>query len=156
MSDPIVIDSRTGKATCRSAGMIVRHKGKILMLDRRKGVLGWACPAGHVEDGEYFFDCLLRELEEETGLKVSGASCVLMADINNACKRGATAHYWEVYECSVDDPTVRLMEPDKHNGIGWFTPDQLLALELEPVWKAIFRRLGIFEKPYDFLASDDR
>ncbi|MEK7654223.1 MAG: NUDIX domain-containing protein [Patescibacteria group bacterium] len=144
MGSDIVISPVSGRLKCKSVGAIVKCDGKILMLDRRKGVFGWACPAGHVEDGESTWKCIQRELMEETGIKIYAGSCVLEADINNACKKGAFAHQWEVHEISVTDPTVKLMEPDKHKGIGWFIPEELLALSLEPVWGAILERVGVF------------
>jgi 8-oxo-dGTP diphosphatase len=53
-------------------GVIVRKEGRLLML-RRANVHGsgtWSTPGGHLEFGETPEACGVREVEEETGLKV--------------------------------------------------------------------------------------
>jgi 8-oxo-dGTP diphosphatase len=53
-------------------GIIVKRGGKILLL-KRKGSHGqgqWALPGGYLEFGESLRQCAVREIKEETGLKV--------------------------------------------------------------------------------------
>jgi len=52
--------------------VMVRDKdtGKVLVQDRKKSWKGLSFPGGHVEDGESFYDCAVREIKEETGLHV--------------------------------------------------------------------------------------
>ena len=49
-----------------------REKDKILVLDKVKkhGWEGLTFVGGHVEDGEVLYDSCVREVFEETGLKV--------------------------------------------------------------------------------------
>ena len=130
--------------TCRSAGMIVRNPdGEILLLDRRNGVLGWACPAGHVESEEGTLDCALRELTEETGIQLelkNVTDLFLEQYINNSCNRGASGHNWTIYIANTPNDRIILKEPDDHKGIGWFKLEELEYLQLEPVWKIILDR----------------
>ena len=44
--------------------------GKVLVQDRVKSWKGLSFPGGHLEDGESFYDCAVREVKEETGLDV--------------------------------------------------------------------------------------
>ena len=44
--------------------------GKVLMQNRKLKYPGWSFPGGHVEKGESFYDCAVREIKEETGLDI--------------------------------------------------------------------------------------
>ena len=43
---------------------------EVLVHDRKLKYPGWSFPGGHVERGESFYDCAVREVKEETGLEV--------------------------------------------------------------------------------------
>ena len=43
---------------------------EVLVQNRKKKYLGWSFPGGHVEPGESFYDCAVREIREETGLNI--------------------------------------------------------------------------------------
>ena len=49
------------------------EKGRVLLV-RRKDNNSWGMPAGSIELGESVFDCLRREVKEETGLSVVTAT----------------------------------------------------------------------------------
>lgn len=56
------------KATC--SGGIIINNGKYLLVKHKEGG-HWDFPKGHVEEGESEEETALREIYEETGLKVS-------------------------------------------------------------------------------------
>ncbi len=64
-----------------SAGVIVTHDGKILMLDRKNPPPGFACPAGYVDEGEDPKSAALREVFEETGIKLPDAVFILEKEL---------------------------------------------------------------------------
>jgi len=139
VSKAVSISSPSGRLECKSVGLIVMNpEHEVLLLDRRKGVLGWAGPAGHLESGEDPLCALRRELFEETGVELNSSyKLVLHADMDNACKRGFNSHEWWVYMLRAKDDRLELKEPEKHKGIGWFTLKEINTLELEPVWRTI-------------------
>lgn len=54
-------------------GVIVVKNGEIL-LGKRKGMHGkdsWCFPGGHLEYGESWKECAIREIKEETGIDIS-------------------------------------------------------------------------------------
>jgi 8-oxo-dGTP diphosphatase len=55
------------------AGGLIELDGRLLLVQnqRRDGSLDWTTPGGVVDPGEALLDGLTREVEEETGLRVS-------------------------------------------------------------------------------------
>ena len=88
------------KSDHRSVGAIIKDKkGRILMLDRKKPPLGWACPAGHVEKDEDLEVAVAREVLEETGLEIGERLLLIREYVPwNKCSKGAKGHDWIVYE----------------------------------------------------------
>src|SRR5258708_800280 len=81
-SAPIEICNHT------SVGMIVFNaQHHLLLIERRKYPSGYACPAGHVDNGETYEQAALRELHEEVGLEAVHLHCVLDITVDNACRR---------------------------------------------------------------------
>jgi 8-oxo-dGTP diphosphatase len=54
----------------RAAGGIVERDGRVLLVHRAR-YDDWTFPKGKLEDGESWEDAAVRELEEETGLRVT-------------------------------------------------------------------------------------
>ncbi len=104
--------------------IVVVQDGKIL-LGKRKGSFAageWSCPGGHLEFGETVEECMHRELEEETGLKVLSYQLgpwvsTVFDDEKHYITLYALVHAFE--------GTPQLREPDKCEGWEWFSLDNL-------------------------------
>ena len=62
----------TSKSTGVSIGALIEKDGKVLcvrQVEERGGK--WSIPAGHLKPGEMVVDGLKREIEEETGYKIT-------------------------------------------------------------------------------------
>ena len=96
--------------------MIVR-KGSAVLVGRRKGGRGhgtWALPGGHLEYRETVESCVIREMQEETGLAVTNIRSGPY--VNNYDFAEDQSHYVTLFVTAelVDWGAVpRVMEPEK-------------------------------------------
>lgn len=124
-------------------GAIIKQNGKILMLDRKNIPLGWACPAGHIEEGENPEQTLIREVKEETNLDIKKYKLIIHEAVDfGTCGRGFTGHDWYVYEILSWQGEIKLNDQE-HRQIGWKTVLEIKELQLEEVWLYFFKKLKI-------------
>jgi 8-oxo-dGTP diphosphatase len=84
---------------------------------------GYWCPiSGRVEPGEEQADALVREVFEETGLRVRALLEVAQCDTHD----GSALLHWWLAEL-LDDAPAQLMN-DEHTELRWLTPDELRSL----------------------------
>ncbi|MFD1739616.1 NUDIX domain-containing protein [Bacillus salitolerans] len=74
--------------------IIQNERGEILFIDRR-GENRWGMPAGSMELDESIYDCLVREVKEETGIDVQAAT--LLA-IYTSPKKSITNYFGDEYQ----------------------------------------------------------
>lgn len=125
-----------------SVGAIIKQNNKILMLDRLNIPLGWACPAGHIEDGETPEQTIVREIKEETNLAAVNYKLIIHEAVDfGTCRRGFTGHDWYVYEIIDWQGEVKLSY--EHKAMGWKTIKEIKQLQLEEIWQYFFKKLNI-------------
>ncbi len=125
-----------------TSAAVIRRDGKILMIDRKIFPLGFACIAGHIEEGETPEEALTREVGEESGLKIIKSKKIFEEEVDeNVCSRGVTVHYWHVYECICEGEPV--LFPLEEKSIGWFSPEEIQVMTLEPVWDYWLKKMKI-------------
>jgi ADP-ribose pyrophosphatase YjhB (NUDIX family) len=127
--------------------IIINDKNELLMIDRLKRPFGWACPAGHVDDGETPLEAVKREVKEETGLTVLDIEdtymtlCDSLEVPQDKCSRGIDMHIWAIFEVLAEGELV--FKADEVKAIKWVPIDEIKELELEPVWKFWLEKLNI-------------
>lgn len=89
------------------------------------GAGSWACPGGHLEMGESFFECTERETLEETGLRIK---CVKVFTVTNDVFDAESKHYITIFvQCVMEDPEAKpqTLEPNKCEGWHWVSLDKV-------------------------------
>lgn len=142
MGVPKLGKSSTSKEMHYSVGAVIEKDGKYLLIDRAKFPFGFAGPAGHVDQGEVSEQTIVREVKEETGLDVNGYKQVAEEEVyGDVCRRGVTVHYWNLFKCETTGEIVQNVEETK--SIGWYTPDEMKKMELQPLWIYWFKKLNV-------------
>lgn len=108
-----------------SWGIITNDNNEILLI-RRKGKVRWERPGGRVEMNESVSDALVREVKEETGIKVEIVRFVNFQEVT-AFDQGE--HWIDFcYHARYVKDEPRVMEPEVHAEMGWFRFDNLPEL----------------------------
>ena len=107
-------------------GVAIRCDDHVLMgLRKGKHQPGvWSFPGGHLEGGESFEGCAIRETEEETGILLPS---VKLWTVENTIFHAEQKHYAVVLMVA-DLPTgqeARVIEPEKCEKWEWFPWDKL-------------------------------
>jgi ADP-ribose pyrophosphatase YjhB (NUDIX family) len=103
----------------KAAGGIVRKDDKILMIYRLKK---WDLPKGKLDKGETIDECALREVEEETGVKVKNDAFFKITYhtyIRNK-KRVLKETHWYLMDC-IDDKKMKPQKDEGIEGVEWKT-----------------------------------
>ena len=121
--------------------IILNDNNEILMIDRLKKPFGWACPAGHLDEGEDPEIAVIREVKEETGLTVDFVYDIgltlqeVLSMPQETCSRGVDLHLWTVYQVQAYGNLI--FKDDEVKEIKWVPIDEVHLLNLEPAWKFI-------------------
>jgi len=134
--------SKSGKEMHYSVGALIERDGKYLLIDRAKPPFGFAGLAGHIDEGETEAEALIREVEEESGLKIKSHKLLFEGYIEwNVCSKGMRGHYWYLFCCEADGEIEK--DDCEEKSIGWYAKEEIKNLKLEPVWEYWFRKLKI-------------
>ncbi len=94
------------------------------LFRRRTHPIGYyTIPAGHLEMGEEPEEAVLREIYEETKLKILSIEYLLQEELRDECRQGADYHLWYLYLCQCDGEPQISEEADI---IRWFTREEII------------------------------
>ena len=139
-------------------GIVVLDNKKILILRIQEGCGGagrWDLPGGGIESNETPKEALIREIREETGLRIDESSIVpLNITKKFYCKDTGYKAIWKFYRCNVENTDIqlgpshwkKLMGQSEHNEIKWISdPSELdnidMAKEMKDVLSQELRKL---------------
>ena len=115
-------------------GGVVIHAGKVLLIRRGKPpLLGcWSIPGGTVEAGETLQQALVRELEEETSLRVRPGELLTVFDRIERDDAGRLRYHYVVVDflCEFVSGTLRAGSDAMGAVFAW--PHELAAFDLHP------------------------
>ncbi len=122
-------------------GVIIRKDGKVL-LGKRKNSHGdgcWQFPGGHLEYAEGFEECAVREVAEETGIKIKNIKFIT---ITNDIFAKEDKHYITIYMIADwDSGEPEVLEPENAEKWGWYSWKDMprpLFLPIENLLKSGF------------------
>ncbi len=105
-------------------GLIVNDSQELLLVRRARdpGKGKWGLPGGFVDRNEKVEAALIREIEEETELVVSGTE-YLMSHPNSYCYHGVVAPVLDLfYVCRVESPAALKLAPEELEHFEWARP----------------------------------
>ncbi len=106
-------------------GAVIRQHGKILLLKRLTSPEAdhWGLPGGKIDWLEPVETAIIREVREELGIEISNMSLLCVVDQIDP----EAGEHWiaPVYDTETFQHEPRIVEPHKHEAMGWFALDQL-------------------------------
>ncbi|GAQ90173.1 NUDIX hydrolase domain containing protein [Klebsormidium nitens] len=109
---------------------VLIFRGRKVLVGKRIGQNGggtWALPGGHLEFGETWEECAIREVEEETGLSIHK---LRFESVTNSIRLHdqKPSHYITIFmrgKEDKEDQTALLLEKDKCEGWHWIEWGQI-------------------------------
>ena len=98
---------------------------EVLVHNRKLKYPGWSSPGGHVECGESFYDCAVREVKEETGLDITNLQYCGAVHIVNRDDDGRYLCF--MYKTTEFKGKLITISDDGKSENLWLDTDELLA-----------------------------
>lgn len=105
------------------AGVIRKNNDFLLLSHNKLKVL--TPPGGKIEDGESPEKCMIRELKEEVGIKISKKDLFLIDKRLTTISGLPYLLYTYFINKSIEYNEPNNTEPDKHKHVSWYTFDEL-------------------------------
>ncbi len=123
---------------CASA-FVINPLNKKILLVKHHIFNKWVQPGGHIEKGELPEEAAIREVYEETGVKITligerfPREDDLLRPLGIQCERKTfTQHIDITYVGVPNNPETELKISDESTDIGWFTRNELENMKVFP------------------------
>lgn len=129
-------------------GLVEDEENILLVLNRWPIGDVWSLPGGRLEMGEALTDCVVREVQEETGLLVAPVELAYIVDAHN---RPHDQHFLcHVFSCRVVTGTARVPQDDEYIvDVMWVKRDEVARYITWPVYRdPLLAYLAGHEKKY--------
>lgn len=112
------------------SAVIENPAGEILMVQSPKWRDKWVMPGGHIEPGETIIQAIVREAEEEVGLKLQPVKIVSFGELINSPDFHRPGHFifFDVW-CKAQSLKVKL-DGRELTAYRWASPSDALLLPL--------------------------
>lgn len=107
------------------SAIIENKKGEILLVKSLKWANKWTMLGGHIEPGEGMEEALLREAEEEVGLKMKSKGIIAFGELIDSKDFHRSAHfiYFDIL-CKTDSVNIKLDNKELFE-YAWVKPKKL-------------------------------
>ena len=128
-------------------GVLVKMKDKVLLVKRRyepdKGL--WALPGGLINLGETARNAAIREVYEETGIKISINRLIDVTDKIVLDENGKIRFHFVIidYEGVPEGGAIRVSH--EVEDVGWFGEDELKRMELSETTRELLVKEGLIK-----------
>ena len=150
---PDVLTRKNSVCHFTSSAFVVSKDHKKVLMEYHNIYDSWAWEGGHADGDSDFLAVAVREVEEETGLKVENyENCKIesldVLPVLGHVKRGkwvsAHVHLSVAYIFFADEVEVR-NKPDENSAVGWKNIDEVLSLTTEnhmiPVYEKLIKKV---------------
>jgi 8-oxo-dGTP pyrophosphatase MutT (NUDIX family) len=105
---------------------LINEKGEMLFLLRATKPFGWGLPGGKIDDGENSREAATRELEEETGILMSGMTLTFVGTTKSYNDMDVDVYegYWDT---SLSTAAPIKLSPREHLSYRWVSSTQGLV-----------------------------
>lgn len=131
-----------------TALLILKKDNKILLLRRYNTGYedgNYCFPGGHLDQGEPIHQALIREANEEIGIRINARDLNLVHVINRKIKNNAYVDF--IFECTTWEGNPYIAETNKADDLKWFDLNEI-PNNIIPFMKEVFSKNKNFYIPY--------
>lgn len=135
-----------------TVGAVIKHKGKILFINRQQFPHGFGIPTTHLHYEESVEIALKRLFSDKLGLALSSKKLVFHQTVIDPCRYGAELHECYIYQCTIKKQATSISPSTR---LEWFGENKLDSIDLIPNAKIILSRLKFLDNNGEEIASRD-